>query len=904
MQPSNVGAVNAYESMSASDQIRSAIYYETMKQCFSTPGNISGIYGIATDNIDNGNWFKNNNGVWVETGVFMKDQPLGSTYSNSAQSQANWNGQTPCENQALVTGALELWGFTSATEFLCEMGWNRINWNNQKLTSSVLECENKYTDQTIGPGGPGTTVADGKTFSDYIGKVVYGGVGNKPPSPTPEQLYMFYRHSLDESCIPGIDSTKPTQNFDDFTGIKWVDLNATPPSYSPLLAERTYGYWAANGFTTDTPVALGPFAGNTNLTCLEIKNLMNANADAYVAYAATLPPAALTLARQTTTQKTSQGGASTCQVPGIGWIVCPVVRFLAWVADGAFTFLSENFLRTDPGIFGNSTDDSLYRAWSAMRNIANVAFVIAFLVIIFSQITSAGITNYGIKKLLPRLIIAAILVNLSYYICQIAVDISNILGWTLKDFLSGIYAGTPNFATSWGGDGTGLFSNIAGGILVTAGAGLLLYAALATFIPIILAAVVALIMILFILIARQALIVLLIAISPIAFVAFLLPNTMSWFTKWQKTFSAMLMLFPIIAFVYGMSILASNILKSVSFGSNSWTGELTAAAVIVLPLFVVPGLLKKALDGVGTIGAKISGLGDKWGKSAGDKYTNSPYAKYQKSKNDMDTALTRAGAYTGKNPFKKMSSRINGGLNRNTRLNKLNRGYGNAQSAAGIELAETESEREIKSSAAQLKYARLSQEQTLKLAKGESFTDSSGKIFDASKNENLRYAAMQSVVATNDVKGMNDLWDEASSWEGPEGNKRRTVFADALQASSGRPVYFGQGAIASMRQGENTDSTSTIVDAINTDAYSAEKIAGADREELSEVARVARDRGRMMENGQMVGTGDITQAAHQRLVNNAQKAVTDPILSAKVAKNLGRVDEIRHGQWTPPPQHP
>ena len=61
-----------------------------------------------------------------------------------------------------------------------------------------------------------------------------------------------------------------------------------------------------------------------------------------------------------------------------------------------------------------------------------------FLAIIISQLTGFGISNYGIKKMLPRLIIAAILVNLSIYICQIAVDLSNILGYGLRAGLGGI----------------------------------------------------------------------------------------------------------------------------------------------------------------------------------------------------------------------------------------------------------------------------------------------------------------------------------------------------------------------------------------------------------------------------------------------------------------------------------
>ncbi len=319
----------------------------------------------------------------------------------------------------------------------------------------------------------------------------------------------------------------------------------------------------------------------------------------------------------------SQKGTSSCAVQGIGWIVCPVVNFLAGISDGAFGFLSNNFLKTDTSIV--DTSSKTYTAWSVMRSIANVAFVIVFLIIIFSQLTNVGISNYGVKKMLPRLIIAAILVNLSYFICQIAVDVSNILGFSLKDLFDNVVKVTIPSNISSGSTGLGL-AGVAGGILAIAGAAAIGYALLATLIPVLLAAVVALIMILFILIARQALIILLIVVSPLAFVAFLLPNTESIFKKWQKAFTAMLLLFPIIAVVFGASTLASNILSS-TFSANfpgdtsasAMFGQLIGSLVLVLPLFIIPGLLKKSLDGVGSIGAKINGIGGKLGGALGAK---------------------------------------------------------------------------------------------------------------------------------------------------------------------------------------------------------------------------------------------------------------------------------------------
>ena len=65
-------------------------------------------------------------------------------------------------------------------------------------------------------------------------------------------------------------------------------------------------------------------------------------------------------------------------------------------------------------------------------NAANIIFAIALAVVILSQITGFGVSNYGIKKMLPTLIMVAVLVNLSFFLCQLAVDVSNITGYGIK----------------------------------------------------------------------------------------------------------------------------------------------------------------------------------------------------------------------------------------------------------------------------------------------------------------------------------------------------------------------------------------------------------------------------------------------------------------------------------------
>lgn len=390
----------------------------------------------------------------------------------------------------------------------------------------------------------------------------------------------------------------------------------------------------------------------------------------------------------TDTDQSDPAGTS-CAIEGVGWIVCPVVNFMAGIADSAFTFLSDNFLRVDTGIVSMSSTSPTYVVWSTMRTIANVLFVIAFLVIIFSQLTGQGIANYGIKKILPRIIISAILVNVSFFLCQIAVDLSNILGVSLKSFFEGVGNGLNLYNTA---TPPSTWQTLTTGILATAvvGAGAV---ALGTtvLIPMLIGAVLALVMIFFVLILRQMLIVLLIVLAPLAFVAFLLPNTEQWFTKWRKMFTGLLLVFPIIGLLFGASSLVSEVLRGVyAANGGSTIGEVIAAGILVLPLFLLPSILKGSISAAGNIGAKINGIGDRFNRGASSKATNSGVLKSLNNRRSMRRAQVGAGIYEGKNPVSALRSRANRSLNRSDRFNALTGNYGTARGANIEKLEETE----------------------------------------------------------------------------------------------------------------------------------------------------------------------------------------------------------------------
>ncbi|MBF1028612.1 MAG: hypothetical protein HXL05_03765, partial [Candidatus Nanosynbacter sp.] len=292
---------------------------------------------------------------------------------------------------------------------------------------------------------------------------------------------------------------------------------------------------------------------------------------------------------------------NSCGVDGVGWLICPLMNFAGNISDSAYSAISQ-FLSIDPKIFKNdSTSGGLKQAWNFFRDIANAVFAVIFLWVIFSQISNVGVSNYGIKKILPRLIIGALLVNLSFYLCQLAVDLSNILGFSLKGVLEGAASGIDTQSAA-----NGSFSTIVVGALALTGAALFLF--LAVSIPTIMALLLALLVVLVILIVRQAAIILLIAVSPLAFAAWLLPNTENLFKKWISMFKGLLVVFPVVSLLYGAGKLAGAVLAASATddpNNPKETMQFAALAVSILPLGATPFVLQSSLNSLGSIGAKI-----------------------------------------------------------------------------------------------------------------------------------------------------------------------------------------------------------------------------------------------------------------------------------------------------------
>ena len=589
------------------DEAKSYVYYYALANCIQEQQLMDDRFwliplndhqALYEDHAKAGQWFVND----YANPLQYTEPPIGYFLDglNVPGQTKNDQGRVGCSGTnggAWITNAASTWGYNETggggtLGMLCDIGAIRDN----------------GSDCVIGSGQFGGNDGFQKKLSlNQFYQVVslhVTKVANKKPVLSEAGQYILMRRAFFSGCLNNPNPSVTTKSESDpYTYIiKYVEEDGT------VSLKKYYGTkkntdeirYYTNDALDDGWATCGELAGR----------LQNGTfADSYKTVI--LARIAAGASEESVAGGESEGDATKCAISGgLGWLICPAINFMSGIVDASYGIVGG--LLSTPTVktvdeSGNQT--GTYQAWQIMRTFANVAFVIVFLIIIFSQVTGAGVTNYGIKKLLPKLIIAAILVNLSYIICTVAVDASNILGSSIKALFDSIGAqissptmpGVADTGNAW----TGLATLIlAGGIVF----GLAVFGLLSIFLPSLIAAVLAIVIVFLTLTIRQALVIMLIIISPLAFVAYLLPGTEKLFEKWRKLMTTLLLMFPIIAGIFGAAAIASKVVMNSS--DNTYV-QIMGALMAIIPLAITPIVMKTASGALGTIGAKLQGMGKK-----------------------------------------------------------------------------------------------------------------------------------------------------------------------------------------------------------------------------------------------------------------------------------------------------
>lgn len=623
--------------MTLDEKTQSYLYYRTLEECINDGwfGNGAGNNIIRIDKARSGEWFVNDNSGGQHFGYYMEDEI------------ARGGGELDRVScNSIVLKAVPLWGYASPIDLLCDFK-ERDN-STRDAACAATQTEDGFTMMS----GVWLNQHDSSRSNDFKAAVnakVYGG--NDPELTNPMRYLIFEAAFFSENgCIakPLISSLRSGMNegliYENISYVGWPETttakyfrNGVEVHPGPEEAYVPEGYYDIQTSTTTEPrlVTDADFYGimkndmrtvypdtvdPPRRSCGDIASAMTANAGDYFSYLGTHVPEWETLSASSASTCANNSNDPNCQpvstetscaITGIGWIVCGVMTAVAGMNDLMYEGI-ENILLLNPlAVQENGVETPTYQIWKPIRDIANALLVVAFLIIIFSQITNLGVTNYGIKKTLPRIIIVAIAINVSFFVMMIAIDLVNILGSGLHDLISQYSDTAWNAAQSRAGWGT-VIDAVLGGTAVAATVGIAVAVSSATAVgmmvlPFLLGAVLAIFAAFVTLALRNALVVVLAIVAPLAFAAFLLPNTKKLYDKWQKLLVSMLFLFPMAALLFSGAKLAGAVIMGLGGTLNIVFGLFIAAA----PLFMLPWLAKSS----GGILAKVGGQLGKMGKS-------------------------------------------------------------------------------------------------------------------------------------------------------------------------------------------------------------------------------------------------------------------------------------------------
>ena len=299
----------------------------------------------------------------------------------------------------------------------------------------------------------------------------------------------------------------------------------------------------------------------------------------------------------------AQEGSDDCadNAHGFGWVFCPLID----TAEDLFAETYQKFIKSTLKITTPGRGDPIHEVWENMRDLANVAFVLIFLYIIFHTVLGHNLESYTIKKILPKLVAAAILVQFSYVICQVMLDIGNVFGEGIAELFKA--AGSTPSADHASSLTQGFV--LTGGLVLAGALGALLVSAvgIVAIIGLAITAIFGFLSIFVTLLIRKFLIYVLIMVAPLAFAAMVLPNTEKIFKIWMNNMMRMVMMFPLISALFAISNLLTPGFKGT--GVNA----LIASSFPILACFLVPVTFKWA-GGIfnfaeGYVGGAIRGAG-------------------------------------------------------------------------------------------------------------------------------------------------------------------------------------------------------------------------------------------------------------------------------------------------------
>lgn len=221
--------------------------------------------------------------------------------------------------------------------------------------------------------------------------------------------------------------------------------------------------------------------------------------------------------------------------------------------------------------------------WKYSRSLINIVVVLALLAIAFTNILHLNINTYAAKKMLPGLVLGVIGANASLLIIRFLADVTQAVSHLALEFagVTTVSSLTIAFPQAIGKQfiDVGITALVAGGAAIALGAGwAVFFVALGIiiyFIFIIVAFCIAML-------KRAVILYFLTMISPLAFLAYGVPQFQKYFFQWWDMFLRHLFVWPILLFGMAITVTISNLLGAGAVLGSAWTVEGILSMALVL----------------------------------------------------------------------------------------------------------------------------------------------------------------------------------------------------------------------------------------------------------------------------------------------------------------------------------
>jgi hypothetical protein len=298
-----------------------------------------------------------------------------------------------------------------------------------------------------------------------------------------------------------------------------------------------------------------------------------------------------------------------------------------WVMQQINSLLSAtaNYVIGSVGCTGSAC--GVLGPWTAMRNIGLTLLVMALIIIAFANVLQIDIEQYGLNRMIPKIIISIILAMASWVIVVFFFDFTN----AIQSQAIGLLGGTSGLDVL--GKLT-INTPTAGDLVGKAGAILLL-------LVILIGVLICGIVLFFMLIMRIVMLSFLLAVAPLAFILNVVPFTSGLYKQWWSEFWKWMFMGPVALIIISLgSVIAASVsgsqfgsgatLDATSIGSDVGGRMLIGLIIFGASMYIAATLPLKwggdIMKGWNKVGKGAMGLAKKgWSNTAG-RYTTQPIA--------------------------------------------------------------------------------------------------------------------------------------------------------------------------------------------------------------------------------------------------------------------------------------